>query len=107
MHSLDATKIRILTPAESKLLGKFRETFQKLHKHLSSNSTSYQDVVETFKMIERFKALIYKGTTNALTVDKARREIFVKDSRDLETIPSTSAAVFEHTLQVSYIGGYV
>ena len=31
-----------------------------------------------FPIIERFTALMYKRTTNAITVNKARREMFVK-----------------------------
>ena len=55
------------------------------------------EIVETsFPMIERFTALMYKRTTNATSVDEVRREMFVKDGRDLETIPPTSAALLQH-----------
>ena len=36
-----------------------------------------------FPIIEGFTALMYKRTTNAITVDEAGREMFVKDGRDL------------------------
>ena len=59
-----------------------------------SDTPSHQDVTEAFPLIERFTCLMYKRTTNAVSVNEARREMFVKDNRDLETIPPTSAAQF-------------
>ena len=40
-----------------------------------------------FPITESFTALLYNGTTNAIIVDEAHREMFVKDEKDLETIP--------------------
>ena len=50
---------------------------------------------------------MYKRTTNAITVDEARREMFVKDGRDLETIPPISAALLQHTVRAAYIAVHV
>ena len=36
---------------------------------------------------------MYKRKTNAITVDEVPCEVFVKDGRDLKTIPPTSAAL--------------
>ena len=46
-----------------------------------------------FPIIELFIALMYKRTITAITVYETRREMFMKDGRDLETIPPTSAAL--------------
>ena len=48
-----------------------------------------------FSIIERFTALMYKRTNNALTVDEALPEMFMKDGRDVETIRPTFAALLE------------
>ena len=50
---------------------------------------------------------MYKRTTNGLHVNEARREMFAKDSRDLENIPPTAAALFQHALWASFIAGHV
>ena len=62
---------------------------------------------KAFPIIERFTALMYKRTNNAITVDEARREMFLIDGRDLETIPPTPAALLEHTFRAAYIAGHV
>lgn len=49
---------------------------------------------------------MHKRTTNAITVDEAQREIFVKDGRDVEPIPPTSAALFEDAFGADYIAGH-
>ena len=66
------------------------------------NLPSKEFVDLTFSVIERFTALMYKRTNNAITVDEARREIFVKDGRDVETIRPTFAA-----FRSAYIAGHV
>ena len=48
---------------------------------------SKKSVDLVFPIVESFTALLYNGTTNAIIVDEARREMFVKDEKDLETIP--------------------
>ena len=50
---------------------------------------------------------MYKRTTNAITVEKPRREMFLKDGRDLETIPPTSSGLLEHIFRAAYIAGHV
>ena len=85
--------------------------------------TNFSEITDTFKilstlptigdvrmsmpLIERFVAVIYKLTTNCLTVNEARREMFVKDGRDLDSIPPTAAALFQHVLRASFIAGHV
>ena len=62
---------------------------------------------KAFPIIERFTALMYKRTNSAITVDEARREMFLIDGRDLETIPPTPAALLEHAFRAAYIAGDV
>ena len=73
------------------------QTFVKLRE-----SPSNQDIADAFPLIEHFTALMYKQKTNALSVDKARRKMFVKDGRDFETIPITSSALLEHITSILY-----
>ena len=71
------------------------------------NLPSKESVDLVFPIIERFTALMYKRTTSTITMEEVRREIFVKDGRDLETIPSTSPALLERTFRAAYIAGDV
>ena len=58
-------------------------------------------------MIERYTSLIYKRTTNCCKVNDTRRELFVKEGRDIEMIPPTQAALIEHAKRAAYVAGYV
>ena len=49
---------------------------------------------------------MYKRTTNTISVDEVRRELFVKNGRDLEAIPRMSAALLQHTLCASDVAGW-
>ena len=50
---------------------------------------------------------MYKSTTTCESVNDLRRELFIEENKDLESIPPTSAALFQHALRASYIAGYV
>ena len=63
-------------------------------------------VNESMPMIERFVAVIYKQTTNCLSVNEARGDMFVKDGKDLENIPPTVTVLFQHILWASFIAGH-
>ena len=58
-------------------------------------------------MIEKFVCLMYKPTTSCESVDDLRRELFTKEGRDLESIPPTSAALFQHTLRAAFVAGHI
>ena len=73
---------------------------------LSEMSTK-QQIVDALPMVERYVALMYKRTTNCDKVNEIRREMFVKDGRDIETIPPTSAALIEHVKRAVFIAAYV
>ena len=76
------------------------DAFAKLSEH-----PSLDDVKEVFPVIERFRVLLYSRTSNALTTDEARRELFCA-GRSIDSIPPTSAALFKHVLRAAYIAGY-
>ena len=76
------------------------EAFTKL-----SDQPSLDVVNDVFPVIERFTVLLYSRTSNALTTDEARRELFCL-GRSVDKIPPTSAALFKHVLRASYIAGY-
>ena len=46
--------------------------------------------------IERFTVLLYDVTSNLLSVNEARRELFCKKQRSLENIPPTQVAITSH-----------
>ena len=71
------------------------------------NLPSKELVNLVFPIIERFTALMYKRTTSTITMDEVRLEIFVKNGRDLEANPSTSAALLERTFRAACIAGDV
>ena len=77
----------------------YPEVTDKFINHGDLPSKEFVDLV--FPIIERFTALIYKRTNNTITVDEARREMFVKDGMDLETIRPTSDALLEHTFRAA------
>ena len=72
-----------------------------------SNCPSPSQVAAAMPLIERFTYVMYKRTTNCLTVDETRREMFVEDGNDLSSIPPTSSALREHTKRVAYVAGRV
>ena len=57
-------------------------TFRKL-----STMPTNEGVMKSMPMIEWFVALTYKQITNCPSVDEEIREMFVKDGRDLDSIP--------------------
>ena len=64
-------------------------------------------VCQSMPMIEKFVCLMYKPTTSCESVDDLRRELFTKEGRDLESIPPTSAALFQHTLRAAFVAGHI
>eukprot|EP00057_Strongylocentrotus_purpuratus_P020933 XP_011675407.1 PREDICTED: uncharacterized protein LOC100891484 [Strongylocentrotus purpuratus] len=60
---------------------------------------------EHFRHLERFTVLLYDITSNLLSVNEARRELFCKKKRSLENIPPTQDALLQHIKRVLYQGG--
>lgn len=75
--------------------------FEKL-----SCQPSFTEVEESLPIIERFTVLLYNRTSNCLTTNECRKDLFCK-GRSIDSIPPTSAALSKHVLRSSYIAGYV
>jgi len=61
-------------------------------------------VIET---LGRFVVLMYERTSDLQGVDAARRYFFAKKSREMENIPSTAAALLEHTKRATFQAGHI
>ena len=66
----------------------------------------YSELEESLPIIERFTVLLYNSTSNCLTTNECRKDLFCK-GRSIDSIPPTSAALSKHVLRSSYIAGYV
>ena len=58
-------------------------------------------------MLQRFVCLMYNITTNCLNVDQCRRELFTKKGCSMESLPPTSADLYQHALRAAYQAGHV
>ena len=58
-------------------------------------------------MMEKFVTIMFKSTTTCVSVNDLRRELFIKESKDLEAIPPSSASLHQHVLRASYVAGYL
>ena len=74
-------------------------------KMLSQQPTILQ-VEDAGSALERFVVLLYQRTSNFLTTNECRRDLFCQ-GRSIDNIPPTSAALKMHTLRASYIAGHV
>ena len=54
--------------------------------------------------LERFVVLMYEydRTSECLEVNEARKQVFIQESRTMETIPPTKAALEQHIKRASY-----
>ena len=70
---------------------------------------SDQPTVEDFKKampaINHFTVFLYNKTSNSLTTNECRRELFCQ-GREIDKIPPTEAALWEHACRSAYIAGY-
>ena len=76
------------------------EAFAKL-----SSQPTLEEVRDIFPTVERFVVLLYSRSSNALTCNDARRELFC-EGRSIDAIPPTSAALFQHVLRAVFVTGY-
>ncbi|XP_071477249.1 uncharacterized protein [Diadema antillarum] len=60
---------------------------------------------EHISCLERFTVLMYDVTSNLVSVNEARRELFCKRKRNLENIPPTQDALLQHIKRVLYQSG--
>ena len=57
-------------------------------------------------VLERFVVLLYDRTSNLLTVNDAREELFPKRT-SLESIPPSRAALVQHAKRATFQGGHI
>ena len=57
--------------------------------------------------IERFVVLLYSRTSQLLTVNAARKQLFSYGNRKLENLPPTRAALYQHVKRASFQAGYI
>ena len=70
-----------------------------------SKQLSLQMVQDSMEMISRYTVVMYNRTSNSTNVNEARRTLFIKDGKDLDSIPPTEAALFEHVCRAAYVSG--
>ena len=58
--------------------------------------------VPPMSVLERFVMLLYDQTSDLLQVNDARKQLFTKKSRTLESIPTTCSALKQHVKRASY-----
>ena len=83
------------------LFGDITPVFESL-----SDQPTLSLIEESLPVIERFTVLLYNRTSNCLTTNECRKDLFCK-GRTIDNIPPTSAALLKHVLRSSYIAGYV
>lgn len=54
------------------------------------------------EVLEKFTILMYAKTSNALSVNVARKELFSQGTRTLETIPPSQQALLQHALRALF-----
>ncbi|CAC5382291.1 unnamed protein product [Mytilus coruscus] len=63
-------------------------------------------VNESALNIERFVVLMYDRTSECLSVDAARKDLFRRKGRSIENIPPSSAALHQHIKRAAYQAGF-
>jgi hypothetical protein len=77
------------------------QTFKTL-----GNMPSDPDIVENVATVERFVVLLYDRSSECQTTNDARQELFTRKGRSIDSIPPTSAALYQHTRRAVYQAGY-
>ena len=63
---------------------------------LNENPSLFSLDSAEMKNLERFFVIMYKKSYSASTINEARHQLFTSGSRNLEALPPTQAALFEH-----------
>ena len=70
-----------------------------------SDQPTNEDVKKAMPTINPLTVLLYYKTSNSLTKNECRRELFCQ-GRETDKIPPKEAALWKHTCKSSYIAGY-
>ena len=62
---------------------------------------------DAFDLLEKFVVLMYDKACGQVKVNDTRQHLFARQSRALENIPPTQAALKQHALRAVYQGGHV
>ena len=62
---------------------------------------------DDMREIERFVVLLYSHTSQLVTVNTARKQLFSYGNRKLENLPPSRAALFQHVERASFQAGYI
>ena len=71
-----------------------------------SHQPTFTQIQDAMPTIERFTDLLYSRTSNCLTTNEWKRELFCQ-GRSIDNIPPKSAALWKHTLRSCYVAGNV
>ena len=81
------------------------ESFPELTNALSAVNHEQLDVTEScMSIIERFVILMYDRTSTCSDINTARKKLFAKKGRPLESIPPTHHALVQHVRRAVYQG---
>lgn len=88
--------------------GNLWDTYRQITQNFAKLSCqpSLEDVQDVFSYLERFTVLLCDRTSNSLSANECRRNLFTKEGW-LLNIPTTTAALSKHIMRTSYITGYV
>ena len=62
---------------------------------------------DTFATLQQYVVLMYDRSSTLAKVDAARQVLFARNSKSLESIPPTEAALKQHAIRAEYQSGYV
>ena len=83
----------------------FFEEITPIFKKLGNQST-IEDVKESLPAIERFTVLLCHRSSNCVTTNDCRRDLFCQ-GRSIDNITPSSSALWKHLLCSSYVAGYI
>ena len=75
-------------------------------RHALSSSPNQKGVEDVMPQIERFIVLMYYKASECSTVKDARKDLFTRKGRILESIPPTSASLIQHVKRSAYQVGH-
>jgi len=73
------------------------EVFQSL-----STALSISAVTEAVPVLERYTVLMYQRTSTCTMVSAARKDLFTRKGRDIESIPPTADALLQQAKRATY-----
>ena len=106
--SPDVIKFRFRHMSPKVQLGKsgICSTMQPIFAALSHKPT-FTQIQDAMPTIDRFTVLLYSRTSNCLTTNECRRELFCQ-GRSIDNTPTTTtAALWKHTFRSCYVAGHV